>query len=304
MRAPRVLIVEGDLAEAQILEEAIFEIPERELSEESVSRRYWWNAQIIRAATLAAAIAAVRECDADIVLLNPSLPDRQGIDSFRMLKVHATELPVILLLAEGVDEQIGRRALREGAQDYLFRARCDWESLSHAMENALERSRLVKALWNSFLFDPLTGLPNRSGFVYIAGMLQPALNRTNKPLRMIVAALEDGASDHDILRAADAVRSCVNDGDLTGRLGPAKFGILTPELDIQELASRILNCQPPGSASPQFRWSDWERPAGSMEPVEKLIAGAEMLHPDPSSEQRPAVLHSHSNRSVRGSVLP
>lgn len=289
MRAPRVLIVEGDLAEAQILEEAIFEIPERETSEECVSRRYWWNAQIIHAGSVAAAISAVRDCEADIVLLNPSLPDHQGLDSFRMLKVHAPELPVILLLDEGVDEQIGRRALREGAQDYLFKNRCDWESLAHAMENALERSRLVKALWNSFLFDPLTGLPNRSGFVYIAGMLQSALNRANKPMRMIVAALQEDAPEAEVQRAADAIRSCVNDGDLAGRLGPCKFGVLSPELNVQELSSRILNCQPPGSAAPRFRWSDWERPPGSMEPMDKLIAGAEMLLPDVSPD--PKVLH-------------
>jgi DNA-binding NarL/FixJ family response regulator len=291
MRAPRVLIVEGDLAEAQILEEAIFEIPERDQPEEFVSRRYWWNAQIIHAETLAAAISAVRECEADLVLLNPSLADQQGIDSFRLLKVHAPELPVILLLEDGIDEQIGRRALREGAQDYLFRSRCDWESLAHAMESALERSRLVKALWNSFLFDPMTGLPNRPGFVYIAGMLQTALNRLNKPLRMIVAALEEGASEEEIRRAADAIRNSVNDGDLAGRLGPSKFGILSPELDVQELSSRILHGQPAGYAVPRFRWSDWSQPAGSMEPMEKVIVGAEMLLTDSSksASQPPTV---------------
>ena len=291
MHAPRVLIVEGDLAEAQILEEAIFEIPERETSEECVSRRSWWNAQIVHAGSLAAAVAAVRDCDADLVLLNPSLPDQQGIDTFRMLKAHAPDVPMILLLEEGVDEQIGRRALREGAQDYLYRTRCDWESLAHAMENALERSRLLKALWNSFLFDPLTGLPNRSGFVYIAEMLQSALNRVNKPMRMIVAVLDEGSSEAEVQRAADAIRSCINEGDLAGRLGPSKFGVLSPELDIQELSSRILNCQPPGSAAPQFRWSDWERPAGSMDSVDKLIVGAEMLLPDPPSGFGPRLVH-------------
>ena len=187
---------------------------------------------------------------------------------------------MILLLDEGVDEQIGRRALREGAQDYMFRTRCDWETLAHAMENALERSRLVKALWNSFLFDPLTGLPNRSGFVYIAEMLQSALNRIGKPMRMIVAAMNEDASESDIKRAADAIRSCIDDGDLAGRLGPSKFGVLSSELDVQELSSRILKCQAPGSAVPQFRWSDWERLAGSMDSMDKLIVGAEMLLPD------------------------
>jgi CheY-like chemotaxis protein len=291
MHAPRVLIVEGDLAEAQILEEAIFEIPERDThQEEGVSRRFWWNAQVVHADSLAGAIAAVRDCAADLILLNPSLPDQEGIDSFRLLKVHAPDLPVILLLPEDADEQVGRRALREGAQDYLFRNRCDWESLSRAMENALERSRLVKALWNSFLFDPLTGLPNRSGFLYIADMLQSALHRVNRPVRMIVAALDDNATEPEVQRAADAIRGCVNDGDLAGRLGPCQFAVLSPELDVQELSSRILNCQPPGMAAPKLRWSGWQEPAGGMEPIEKLIAGAELLLPDPP-ERTARVVH-------------
>ena len=88
MRAPRVLIVEGDLAEAQILEEAIFEIPERETSEDCGSRRYWWNAQISHAGSLAAAIATLRDCEADLVLLNPSLPDQRGFRS----EEHTSEL--------------------------------------------------------------------------------------------------------------------------------------------------------------------------------------------------------------------
>lgn len=280
MRAPRVLIVEGDLAEAQILEEAIFEIPERETSEEGVSRRFWWNAQVVHASSLATAIAAVRECDADIVLLNPSLPDQHGLDSFRLLKAHAPDLPIVLLLDDGADERIGRRALQEGAQDYLFRARCDWEALEHAMENALERSRLVKSLWSSFLFDTATGLPNRPGFLYMADMLRPALQRAGKPVRMVVATMEEDATEAEILRAADAIRSCVNDGDLTGRLGPFKFAVLSPDLDAGELSSRILNGQPPGIRPPRLRWSDWEKPAGSHEPMDKLIAGAEMLLAD------------------------
>ena len=122
-------------------------------------------------------------------------------------------------------------------------------------------------------------------------MLQSALNRANKPVRMIVARLDEGAREPEVLRAADAIRSCVNDGDLTGRLGPYKFGVLSPELDIQELSSRITNCQPPGTTALQFRWSDWQKPAGPPESMEKLIAGAELLFQDSCAAGSPVAVH-------------
>ena len=291
MSAPRVLIVEGDLAEAQILEDAIFEIPERQSPGAGLSRQHWWNARIVHARTLAGARAALADRQADLILLNPLLPDCEGIDTFRFVRVQSPDLPVVLILDEGSDEQIGQMALREGAQDYLLKTRCDWESLSHAMDAALERSRLMRALWKSFLADPLTGLPNRTGFVYLAEILQTACNRTQSPLRMIVADLERKSSDEEVEQAAEILRSCVNAGDLTGRLGPAEFGVLSTELDAAELATRVTTH---GTQAPRFRWSDCmeQNPlVGSFESIDKIIANAELLLPDrdPSYAVRAAV---------------
>jgi PleD family two-component response regulator len=280
MSAPRVLIVEGDHDEAKAIEEAIFEIPERENSTMKLSRRFWWNARIVHARTLAAGLAAVRDRQVDLVLLNPNLEDHQGVDSFRLLKAHAPDLPVILLLDETTDEQTGRLALREGAQDYLFKSRCDWESLAHSMENAMERSRLVTAFWKSFLLDPLTNLPNRTGFVYLAEMVQSSLSRTDKPLRMILTALDDDCSEQDVQQVAESLRNCVNDGDLTGRLSSSQFGVLSQDLDIDELTTRIRNTEVRGARPPTTMcWSyALERNAADMaEAVDQLIAGAEML---------------------------
>lgn len=302
MSAPRILIVEGDLAEAQFLEEAIFEIPEREASAHNgVCRRYWWNARIIHARNLAGALAALGDRQADLVLLNPALPDSQGIDTFRLIKIQAPDLPILLILDDHTDEQVGHMALREGAQDYLLKARCDWESLAHAMEASLERSRLMSAFWKSFLADPVTGLPNRTGFVYLAEMLQTAYNRLHRPLRMIVAALDEGSTDAELVRAAETLQQCVNEGDLTGRLGPLEFGVLSVELDMHELASRMVNRQPPGVRPPQFRWSMREEQnplVGSFESVDKLIAGAETQLP----ERRPTLAATAAAAAAGGSV--
>ena len=279
MSAPRVLIVEGDLAEAQVLEDAIFEIPERE---SGLNRQHWWNARIVHAGCLSGARAALADHQADLVLLNPHLSDCSGIDTFRFLRVQAPDLPILLILDDGPDEQTGKMALREGAQDYLLKSRCDWESLSHAMEAALERSRLLRSLWRSFLADPSTGLPNRPGFVYLAEILQTACNRSQFPLRMIVAALEgeSAAEQPAVVEAAEVLRACVNAGDLTGRLSPTEFGVLSTQLDATELAARVSKHS--AGRSLHFHWSDCleQNPVvGSFESIDSVIANAELLLP-------------------------
>lgn len=291
MSAPRVLIIEGDLAEAQNLEEAIFEIPERNEAANhasgadlsgapatGLSRRYWWSARVLHATTLEGGLEAIRDDAADLVLLNPSLPHNGGIEAYRRLKILAPELPVILLLDTPEDEGIGRIALREGAQDALLKSRCDWESLAHAMENALERGRLVKAMWKTFLIDPHTGLPNRQGFTYLASTLQAASRAASVPLRMMVAACPSGcaATEDEVARTAEGLRASAGLFDLVGRLGTGQFGILSADLDVAELRDRVKECEPDLT----LRWSEW-RPdpdsRESLESVDRLITGAEML---------------------------
>lgn len=297
MSAPRVLIIEGDLAEAQNLEEAIFEIPERNEAAAiaaaasaspsgdpatqtgtRLSRRYWWSARVLHASTLEGGLEAIRDEAADLVLLNPSLQANGGMEAYRRIKILAPELPVVLLLDSPSDEGIGRLALREGAQDALLKSRCDWEFLAHAMENALERGRLVKAMWKTFLIDAHTGLPNRQGFTYLASTLQAASRAASTPLRMIVAACSAGtaATEDDVARAGEGLRASCGLFDLVGRLGSGQFGILSADLDVAELRDRMKECEP----DMNLRWSEW-RPdpdsRESLESVDRLITGAEML---------------------------
>ncbi|BDC49176.1 hypothetical protein F183_A14920 [Bryobacterales bacterium F-183] len=288
MSAPRVLIIEGDLAEAQNLEEAIFEIPERNESATApdnasstgsgLSRRYWWSARVLHASALEGGLEAVRDEAADLVLLNPALEERGGLEAYRRIKILAPELPVILLLDSPADEGIGRLALREGAQDAMLKSRCDWESLAHAMENALERGRLVKAMWKTFLLDAQTGLPNRQGFTYLASTLQAASRAAETPLRMMVAASTSGsaATEDEVARAAESLRACAGLFDLVGRLGTGQFGILSADLDVAEMKDRIKECEPDLT----LRWSEWRPDPDSREgldSIDRLITGTEML---------------------------
>ena len=271
----RVLIVEGDFGEARFLEDAVLEIAE------IAPLGNWHGMQVFLASDLNEAIAQIQGEELDVVLLNPNLIGAAGLDTFRKLKAYGPDLPFILIVEDPEELDMARKALREGAQDYLLRSELDCKPLAHAIEAAIERSRLMRALWNAFQFDEFTGMPNRSGFLYLAELVRTILGRHDEPMHLIIA--EVAAPDRgqvnitremDVLEAADALRTCVDAGDLLGRVAPRHFCVLSPMLTSAALRERIEQASPPGRQV-RFRWSELETSASSDMPVEQLLQSAE-----------------------------
>ncbi|HEX7811070.1 MAG TPA: response regulator transcription factor [Burkholderiales bacterium] len=64
------------------------------------------------------AVRLLREQDFDMVLLDISLPDKNGIETLKMIKRDKPNLPVIMLTMHAEDE-FGVRALKAGAAGYV-----------------------------------------------------------------------------------------------------------------------------------------------------------------------------------------
>ncbi len=75
--------------------------------------------------------------EADIVLLDLSLPDAMGFNMLKDLRVRAPELPVILMTGFE-DTALSVKTLREGAQDYLAK-----NNLRHSPEHAASLTRAI-----------------------------------------------------------------------------------------------------------------------------------------------------------------
>lgn len=271
----RVLIVEGDFGEARFLEDAVLEIAE------IAPLGSWHGMQVFLASDLSEAIAQIQGEELDVVLLNPNLIGAAGLDTFRKLKAYGPDLPFILIVEDPEELDMARKGLREGAQDYLLRSDIDCKPLAHAIEAAIERSRLTRALWNAFQFDEFTGMPNRSGFLYLAELVRTILGRHDEPMRLIVAEVDGPdrgqltvSREMDVLEAADALRTCIDPGDLIGRVASRHFCVLTPLLTSATLRDRIEFASPPGRQV-KFRWSELETSASSDTPVELLLQSAE-----------------------------
>ena len=80
------------------------------------------------------------------VVVDLSLPDRQGIETFDALLRTSPHVP-ILVLSHLRDEDVAKLAMQHGAQDYLLQERLDGHSLSKALDKMLERSAYAEALF-------------------------------------------------------------------------------------------------------------------------------------------------------------
>jgi DNA-binding NarL/FixJ family response regulator len=85
----------------------------------------------------------------DVVLLDLTLPDSHGFDTFTMVHTHVPDVAIVVL--SGLDDEtLAVRAVQEGAQDYLVKGKVDGGAILRSMRYAIERQRLesVPATWN------------------------------------------------------------------------------------------------------------------------------------------------------------
>ena len=102
--------------------------------------------EIDRAERLSTALAQLTLGKFDAVLLDLSLPDAWGLDTIRRLRREAAAVPPIVVLTGLNDEEIAMRAVKEGAQDYLFKGQADGHLLARSLRYAIQRHRAEETL--------------------------------------------------------------------------------------------------------------------------------------------------------------
>jgi len=81
----------------------------------------------------------------DVVLLDLSLPDSHGFETFARLHTAAAEIPIVVLSGRD-DEELAIKAVQAGAQDYLVKGRMEKEVLQRSIRYAIERQRAAQTL--------------------------------------------------------------------------------------------------------------------------------------------------------------
>jgi len=126
-----VLLVEDNPGDARLLRETLADIPAAHLD---------WT----HTTTLADAIQHMKQRRFQVALLDLSLPDSHGLDTFVKINRQDPDLPVVMLTGLD-DESVAYEAMQKGAQDYLVKGNVDGHVLMRSIRYAIERSRRRQA---------------------------------------------------------------------------------------------------------------------------------------------------------------
>ena len=123
----KVLLVEDNLDDSQLVRAWLAEVKGSPFCVEWTDR-------------LSEGLARLATGGIDVVLLDLSLPDSRGLDTFSRVHRQAPQIPVVIL-TDFDDELVAEKAVRGGAQDYLVKGQEGPNSLARTVRYAIERRR-------------------------------------------------------------------------------------------------------------------------------------------------------------------
>jgi diguanylate cyclase (GGDEF)-like protein len=228
----------------------------------------------------------------DVILLDLSLPDSQGFDTFTRVINQVPHLPVVVMTALK-DESLALRAVREGAQDYIVKGEMEAAQLLRAIHFAIERHRSTEQVRKLTLVDELTGLLNRRGFYSMGKQHIQIARRASRQLVLFYIDLDGLKSINDqfghfegdqaLMQIASILKETFRSSDLIARLGGDEFTVLAIDAvrdSIDNMLSRLeANLRSANLKNPRYQLSlstGFARfdPQGSPD-LEKLLVEAD-----------------------------
>jgi diguanylate cyclase (GGDEF)-like protein len=183
-----------------------------------------------------------------LVLLDLSLPDSHGLETFARVYAHAPKIPIIVLT--GTDDQaLALSAVKTGAQDYLVKGKIDPELLLRAMQYSIERKRYQEELERQANYDGLTGLPNRNllhdrlkqavfGQRHVRSIAVVFIDLDH--FKFVNDSLGHNAGDKLLQYVAERLQSTVRDGDTVARLGGDEFVVILNDQGREDVIFRAM----------------------------------------------------------------
>ena len=170
----------------------------------------------------------------DIVILNLSVPGKNGLKPLFQILEGEPSVPVVIL-DDCDDEARACEAIRAGAQDCLVRDQLTPDDLLRSLRYAIERHQFLQ---KASMTDDLTGLHNRRGFISLAEQQLKMARAQRAEASLMLAFVDiDGLKQindcfgHEvgsdaICDAAQVLRNTFREVDVIGRLGGDEFGVL------------------------------------------------------------------------------
>jgi two-component system, cell cycle response regulator len=189
----------------------------------------------------------------DVILLDLSLPDSQGLETYRAIHARHPAVPVLVLSGLN-DESVALKAVNEGAQDFLRKSRVDSELLPRAIRYAIERHGMLEQVRQLAVADELTGLVNRRGFMLLAEHQRSLADRKGTALSLVFIDIDRFKSINDtfgheegdraLKELAHLLQRTFRRSDVVARIGGDEFIIMMPDINpegMQIVLDRVRN---------------------------------------------------------------
>jgi diguanylate cyclase (GGDEF)-like protein len=231
----KVLLIEDNPGDARLIREMLAEEPEAPFALHCAER-------------LAHGLEQLSAGETVLVLLDLSLPDSFGLETFAKVYAHSPTVPIIVLTGND-DQTVALSAVKGGAQDFLVKGRLDRELLLRSMQYSIERKRYQVQLEHQANYDALTGLPNRN---LLHDRLKQAVYSQRVPRAIAVVfidldhfkfvndSLGHSTGDKLLKGMADRLRGVLREGDTVARLGGDEFVLILNDQSNEEVIFRAM----------------------------------------------------------------
>jgi diguanylate cyclase (GGDEF)-like protein len=231
----KVLLIEDNPGDARLIREMLAEDPGAPFA-------------LLCAERLAAGLELLGKEAPALVLLDLSLPDSLGLETFARVYAHSPGVPIIVLTGND-DQTVALSAVKGGAQDYLVKSRLERELLLRSMQYSIERKRYQVQLEHQANYDALTGLPNRN---LLHDRMRQAVFAQRSPRAMAVVfidldnfkfvndSLGHGVGDKLLKGMAERLRAVLREGDTVARLGGDEFVVILNDHTSEEVIFRAM----------------------------------------------------------------
>ncbi|MBI3524343.1 MAG: EAL domain-containing protein [Betaproteobacteria bacterium] len=139
-----VLLVEDDPADARLIQEALAGNGGNGGNGGNRGRQF----RVEWVTRLSAALERMGRGGVEVILLDLTLPDGQGVEAFEQV-LQVAPKAMILALSAASDEESARQAVQRGAHDYLIKIHINAHWLPRALRYAIERKTVQDALRGS-----------------------------------------------------------------------------------------------------------------------------------------------------------
>jgi signal transduction histidine kinase/DNA-binding response OmpR family regulator len=155
----RILLVEDNPGDADLIQEMLPVGEDAEFAVHCVTR-------------LADAVSHLRKKETDLALLDLDLPDSNGIETVRIARQAAPQLPIVVLTGNH-DERLGIAAVQGGAQDFLIKGQTHRSQLARVIRYAIQRHCAEEQVRKSerFLRSALDALSAQIAIIDASGLV-------------------------------------------------------------------------------------------------------------------------------------